>query len=95
MTGWVENIYQIFVAILFAAYSYVAFRSRLKVPHYRAWIKIGLFITGIIGFVFYLMLGTDIIDFQVMANARRLCMRGLLTVWLTLLICDELRITRT
>lgn len=95
MTGIGENIYQLFVAILFAVYTYVCIQSQGKVPSYRKWIKRGLAITGGVGFVFYVLLGTDLIDIQYFVEIRRLCMRGLLTVWLTLLICDELRIARS
>jgi hypothetical protein len=94
MGGFSENIYQLFVAILFLAYAFICFQTRSKVPIYRRWIKLALAVTGIIGFIFYFLLGTDFIDLPVMAEMRRLCMRGILTVWLTLLISDEMRIRR-
>jgi hypothetical protein len=92
LTG--ENIYQVFVAILFLFYALTTFYSRDRVPRARRWLKIGLTGVATLGSIFYLLLGLDLIDIPILTGVRRICIRGILTVWLTLLICDELRISR-
>jgi hypothetical protein len=94
MTELTEHIYQLFVAALFAVYGAVVLRASKQCPEHRVWIKRGLFFVSVVGFIFYLFLGIDVIDLPGFAEMRRLFMRGILTVWLTLLICDELRVTR-